>query len=254
MGDSVNRFSTRVEDYAKFRPGYPPQILELLKRECDLNASSIIADIGSGTGILSEVFLKNGNRVHGVEPDALMRQTAERLLSTYSNFISVAGSAEHTTLESDSVDFITAGQAFHWFKRDEAKIEFARILRPNGWVVLLWNERRTDSTPFLKDYEQLLLRFGTDYQQVRHENVKDEIDEFFSPLTPNVWHFDNIQLFDYEGLQGRSRSASYTPEPGHPNFEPMYQSLRELFSIHATEGQVAFEYDTSVHFGRFPAG
>jgi SAM-dependent methyltransferase len=253
MSDSVSRFSTRVEDYAKFRPGYPPEILELLKRECGLNPSSIIADIGSGTGILSELFLKNGNEVQGIEPNPVMRKTAEPLLSPYSNFVSVPGSAEDTTLGSDSVDFITAGQAFHWFKRDEAKTEFARILRPNGWVVLLWNERRTNSTPFLRDYEQLLLRFGTDYQQVRHENVKGAIEEFFAPLIPKVAHFDNVQLFDYEGLEGRSRSASYTPEPGHPNFDLMYQDLRELFSIHATEGHVAFEYDTTVHYGHFPA-
>src|SRR4030095_6505932 len=195
MHDSVSRFSTRVEDYAKFRPGYPPEILELLKRECGFNPSSIIADIGSGTGILSELFLKNGNKGLGVEPNEVMRNTAEQHLKPYSNFFSVAGSAESTTLESETVDFITAGQAFHWFKRDEAKVEFARILKSNGWVVLLWNERRTGSTPFLREYEQLLLRFGTDYQQVRHENVKGAIEEFFSPLVPMVAYFDNVQLF-----------------------------------------------------------
>ena len=252
MRNSVDRFSTRVEDYAKFRPGYPLEILELLKRECGLKPTSIVADIGSGTGILTELFLKNDNKVQGVEPNPIMRNTAERLLSSYSSFISVAGSAEHTTLESHSVDFITAAQAFHWFTRDEAKIEFARILKPSGWVVLLWNERRTNSTPFLRDYEQLLLRFGTDYQQVRHENVKGEIESFFAPISPKAAHFDNVQLFDYQGLEGRSRSASYTPERDDPNFEPMYRALWEIFAIHAKEGLVALEYDTWVHYGHFP--
>jgi SAM-dependent methyltransferase len=249
MSDPVNRFSSRVENYIKYRPNYPPAVLQLLQNECGLTPDAVIADVGSGTGILSEVFLKHGNQVFGVEPNESMRAAAERLLSQYKNFHSVAASAETTTLVSSSVDFVTAAQAFHWFDHAQAQREFARILKPLGWAVLVWNERRTDSTPFLRDYEELLLRYGTDYKEVRHELAKQAIEGFLAPDVPRFQCFDNVQMFDYESLEGRSRSASYTPEPGHPNFAPLFGGLREIFEKHATGGKVAFEYDTGVYYG-----
>src|SRR6185503_18677591 len=153
--NSVSRFSSRVEDYAKYRPGYPSELLEILNSECGLSRESVIADVGSGTGLLSEVFLRNGNTVFGIEPNELMRTTAEGLLKGFEHFQSVVGTAEKTTLPESSVDFVTAGQAFHWFDRAAAKQEFARILKPDGWVVLIWNARRVGSTPFLREYEAL---------------------------------------------------------------------------------------------------
>ena len=156
------RFTGRVENYVKYRPGYPAGIIETFVKECGLTAGSVVADIGSGTGILSEVFLKNGNRVFGVEPNHEMREAGSRLLGKYAGFMSVDGAAEATTLEDCSVDFVTAGQAFHWFDRQRARKEFVRILKPNGWVTLIWNERLTDTSPFLRAYEDLLRRYGID--------------------------------------------------------------------------------------------
>ena len=158
MSDPTKRFSNRVENYIKFRPGYPGAIIDLSREECGLNRQSIIADIGSGTGILSELFLKNGNRVFGIEPNAPMRGAGEKILERYSNFTSINGAAEATTLSDNTVDFVVAGQAFHWFDQRCARAEFSRILKPSGWVILLWNERRIDSTPFLRAYEQMLLK------------------------------------------------------------------------------------------------
>lgn len=249
MTKSVNRFSTRVSDYARHRPAYPHDVLTLLQRECGLNEGSVVADSGSGTGILTAQFLKLGNKVLGIEPNDSMRSAAEDFLRGNERFVSVAGTAEQTGLASGSVDFVTAAQAFHWFDPPAAREEFARILRPDGWVVLIWNQRRLDSTPFLRDYEDLLLQYGTDYKEVRHENVAGGIADFFSPDTVHQARFENIQVFDYEGLQGRVRSASYTPEPGHPKFEPMLTRLRSIFERHEQNGSVAFEYDTIVHYG-----
>lgn len=249
MTDPLARFSSRVDNYIKHRPSYPAELLDFLKSDCGLTAGSIIADVGSGTGILSELFLRNGNTVFGVEPNLAMRQAAERLLKAFPNFISRDAAAEATSLQSASVDFITAGQAFHWFDRSRAKAEFARILKPGGWVVLVWNERRLDSTAFLREYENLLLRYGTDYEKVRHERVGDEIGQFFAPNAFRLQSFENVQHFDFEALQGRTRSASYTPEPGNPNFEPMLQELEALFNKHQDGGKVSFEYDTRVYCG-----
>jgi SAM-dependent methyltransferase len=250
MADPFTRFTTRVENYAKFRPRYPDLIVDLLTTGCGLTQTSVIADVGSGTGILSEMFLRNGNTVFSVEPNLQMRKSAESQLSSYTRFKSINGAAEATTLESNSIDIVTAAQAFHWFERNRTRVEFNRILKPQGWVVLIWNERRLDSTPFLRAYEQLLLEYGTDYQNVRHENVTEHIDDFFGPQGFRLKTLDNTQTFDFPGLLGRVLSSSYTPEAEHPNFEPMIASLRSIFAKHQEGGTVAFEYDTKVYYGQ----
>jgi SAM-dependent methyltransferase len=247
--NSVSRFSSRVENYAKYRPGYPPEVIEILKSACGLTAESIMADIGSGTGLLSELFLNNGNLVFGVEPNELMRERAERLLKASVHFRSVAATAENTTLPDGSIDFITAGQAFHWFDRKATKQEFARIVKPDGWVALIWNARRIGSTAFLREYEALLLRYSSDYATVRHENVDKEIEGFFSPLPMTSASVENLQRFDFESLQGRLRSSSYAPEPGQPDFEPLLKELQEIFTAYNENGVVNFEYDTKIYYG-----
>ncbi|HEV7472748.1 MAG TPA: class I SAM-dependent methyltransferase [Pyrinomonadaceae bacterium] len=248
--DPVKRFSTRADNYAKYRPGYPAGVIAILQAACGLEASSTIADVGSGTGILTEMFLKNGNRVFAIEPNAAMRLVAERHLANYPGFLSVNAAAEDTTLADQSVDFVAAAQAFHWFDRKRAKQEFARILKPEGWVVLIWNERRLDSTPFLRAYEDLLLRYGTDYEKVRHETVATEIAEFFAPSGFQLKNLENYQHFDFESLKGRVLSSSYTPEPDHSNFEPMLKELQETFAAHEKDGIVSFEYETKIYYGR----
>jgi len=209
-----------------------------------------VADIGSGTGILSEVFLKHGNEVIGVEPNAEMRAAGERILANYPKFTSIAGSAEETSLADSSVDFVTAAQAFHWFDRDRARAEFARILKLDGWVILLWNERRTGSTAFLRDYEELLLTYGTDYQEVRHENVYENIAAFFAPGGFQEQSFENLQIFDYEGLKGRLLSSSYVPAEGQPGCAEMLNALRNVFDAHQQDGRVIVEYDTRIYYGQ----
>jgi len=249
MKDSVSRFSNRVENYVKYRPGYPAGVIDILKSDCELTEASIIADVGSGTGKLSEFFFLNGNPLFAIEPNAAMRSAAERSLTDYKTLVSIHGAAERTGLQPESVDFITAGQAFHWFDQEKTRKEFARILKPGGWVVIIWNERRLDSTSFLRDYEDLLLRYGTDYQKVRHENVAGEIAQFFAPDTFRLKSLENLQRFDLESLKGRLCSASYTPEPGHPNFELMLSKLKEIFDLNNNAGAVTFEYDTRVYYG-----
>jgi SAM-dependent methyltransferase len=248
--DSQSRFSNRVATYIKYRPGYPPAVIDFLRTACGLKPTDAVADIGSGTGILTELFLKNRNSVFGVEPNAAMRAAGEQILQQYPNFTSVAGSAEATTLLPASVDFVTAAQAFHWFDKDRTKAEFARILKRNGWAILLWNERRTDSTPFLRDYEALLLKYGTDYQEVRHENVYEDIAAFFAPNDFQLQSIDNQQIFDYEGLQGRLLSSSYVPAEGQPGFSDMLLALRYLFDTHQQNGRVVVEYDTRIYVGQ----
>ncbi|MGO9646654.1 MAG: class I SAM-dependent methyltransferase [Terriglobales bacterium] len=243
------RFSDRVENYVRYRPGYPPEVLDLLRAECGLQPSHIVADIASGTGVFTRLLLENGNSVFAVEPNAEMREMGVHQLERYTQLVSVAGTAEETTLGSAAVDFVTAAQAAHWFDLPRARAEFARILKPGGWCVLIWNERIVTTTPFLRDYEQLLLNHGTDYKEVRHERTTAMIHEFFAPALAEERVFGLRQQFDYEGLAGRLLSSSYAPLEGHPSHAPMMQELQRIFRAHAADNAVEFEYNTRVYYG-----
>lgn len=248
--DSTQRFSSRVEDYVRSRPGYPSEVIELLSRECGFTADAVVADVASGTGILTRMLLDHGSRVYAIEPNPDMRRAGEALLAPYPGFVSVAGTAEATTLPAHSVDLVTAAQAAHWFDREKARREFMRILKPGGWTVLVWNERRTQSTVFLRAYEELLLAYGTDYREVRHERTTAVIGGFFAPSPCQERVFEMRQEFDYPALAGRLLSSSYTPQPGQQNHEPMLRELRRIFDAHQAQGRVSFEYNTRVYYGQ----
>lgn len=251
MSDPTRRFSSRVEDYVKYRPGYPEAVLATLRAHCDLLPTSVVADIGSGTGLLTELFLRNGNPVFAVEPNEEMRVAGEHRLGRYPAFQSIAGTAEQTTLPAQSVDLVAAGQAFHWFDQAKAKSEFRRVLRPGGWVALIWNERETHGSAFLMAYEALLSRYSTDYAQVDHRRIDDSVlAGFFGPAGFKLMTYPNRQHFDHEGLRGRLMSSSYAPEAGHPNHEAMLAELGRIFDACQVDGQVAFEYTTKLFYGR----
>jgi SAM-dependent methyltransferase len=248
--DPTKRFSNRVDDYVRYRPNYPADVVRLLEAEAGLTADSIVADVGSGTGISAKLFLGHGNAVYGVEPNREMRQAAERILTDYPRFQSIAATAENTTLADRSVDFVVAGQAFHWFDRAKCRIEFARILRPGGYVVLTWNNRLTDTTPFLREYEQLICDFAIDYRQVDHRQIDiPAITEFFTPCSFLFGSVPNHQLLDLAGLLGRIASSSYMPAAGHPNHTRMVEALERLFNHHQQNSQIEIQYDTILYFG-----
>lgn len=248
MTDFTERFSDRVGNYVKYRPSYPLEILDLMRDRCGLTTGSIVADVGSGTGIFAQLLLKTGCRVYGIEPNAPMRQAAEAMLANLENFVSLAATAEETTLPDQSVHIITCAQAFHWFDRTRCKREFKRILKPNAWVALIWNERLIDTTPFLCGYEQLLLDYATDYEQVNHTQIDDAVlQDFFAPHTFQKYTIPNQQLFDYEGLKGRLLSSSYAPHDAHPAYQPMLEALRKLFETHQKNGLVSFDYDVNIY-------
>jgi SAM-dependent methyltransferase len=244
----TKRFSNRVADYVRYRPGYPVGIIDLLHDECGLTKNSVIADIGSGTGKLSELFLKFGCPVFGIEPNKEMRQAGEQM--SFPNFTSIDAVAEATTLLARSVDFITAGQAFHWFDHAQCRAEFLRILKPGGWAVIIWNDRRADTTPFLADYERLLAEFGTDYAQASHRRTdKPEVIRAFFGIEPRFKNFHQTQHFDFEGIKGRLLSSSYAPAAGQPKHEEMLAALKQIFEARQENGTVAFEYETHVYYG-----
>lgn len=251
----TNRFSDRVDNYVKYRPHYPAQVLEFLLKESIVSEASVIADIGSGTGISAELFLKQGIKVFGIEPNEPMREAAELILKNYSDqklFVSVNARAEKTGLESNSVDVVICAQAFHWFNNDAFKNECKRILKPNGHVVLMWNDRRTTSTDFLKVYEDFLQMFGTDYKEINHKNTqeKSQFDKFFGVGNYKECSFYNFQDVDFAGLKGRVLSSSYMPNEGHKDFEFMIYCLKKIFMRYQENGLVRLDYDTKIYYGQ----
>ena len=249
--DSRQRFSSRVDDYARHRPGYPRAVVEFVEQSLHLEPGARIADIGSGTGISSRLFLDQGYIVVGVEPNGPMRQAAERLLGDVDRFISHSGSAEATGLEAQSVDLVLAGQALHWFDVERARAEFLRITLPPHRAALFWNRRLTRGTPFLEAYETLLLTRGTDYRAVRHENVTAEVlGRFFghADYAQNV--IRHAVCHDFPGLCGRLLSSSYVPARDEPGHDEMMADLQNLFDTHAADGKVVINYETDIYTGR----
>jgi ubiquinone/menaquinone biosynthesis C-methylase UbiE len=246
----LNRFSDRVDNYVKYRPHYPAELFDFLENENIISKNSIIADIGSGTGISAEPLLKHGYTVYGIEPNKEMREAAEKILSSFSNFKSINATAENTTLENNSINTIIAGQAFHWFDREKTKPEFKRILKANGQIVLMWNDRRTDTTDFLKVYEDFLQMFGTDYKEVNHKNTQDKkiFTEFFGGDFKEKT-FYNFQDVDFAGLKGRVLSSSYMPGEGHKDYDFMINTLKKIFMRYQENGKVKLDYDTKIYYG-----
>lgn len=248
--DPTDRFSDRVALYVRYRPGYPEALLRTLVEQAGLGPGSVVADLGSGTGVSVAMLLRSGCEVYGVEPNCPMRRAAEEALGDNPLFHSVDGRAEATGLPDRSVDLVTAGQAFHWFGQEATRAEVARLLRPGGRVAVFWNARRTDSSPFLRAYEALLHRFGTDYAEVDHTRIDEAAMAPFFGGEFETTVFPNAQEVDFDGLRGRLLSSSYVPGPGQEGHEPMLKELRRIFDELQEGERVRFEYDTRLHLGR----
>jgi len=248
--DSTRRFSNRVKDYVRYRPDYPAAIVTYLQQQFHLMPGSLVADIGAGTGISSRLFLDAGYKVIAVEPNQEMHDAAVDLLKDRIDFSRTGGTAEATELEDHSVDAIVAGQAFHWFDREKAKIEFTRILKPKAIVALMWNERSLQHG-FGQAYDELILRHARDYVEVNHRNIDlADIEQFFSPHSVQLHTFNNQQVFGFEGLLGRVLSSSYMPAHGDAGYQRMHQDLEQLFNTYNENGAVAIHYTTKLYTGR----
>jgi SAM-dependent methyltransferase len=216
-----------------------------------LNSETVIADVGSGTGISSKLFLDNGNVVYGVEPNSKMREAAAEFLAAYPNFYSIDGTSTTTNLFNALVNIITAAQAFHWFEPEPTRKEFKRILKPGGWVALMWNERQLDTTPFLIEYEKLLLKYAGDYTKVRHDNINETTLKTFFQGDFRSATFANKQVLDFDGIKGRVSSSSYMPSESDSQYSAMVEELQTLFDKHAENDRIQVFYDTNVFYKQY---
>lgn len=249
--EPTNRFTSRVESYRCYRPGYPAAIVDLLARECRLQSDAVVADIAAGTGLLSEIFLARDYPVIAGEPNAQMRAACATLTSHYLRLLCVDGTAEKTGLADRSADLITVGQAMHWFDLKRARAEFVRVLRPDGWCAVIYNNRRTTGDAFHEGYEKLLIEFGIDYKAIQESHMtEDQLAAFFAPNGMRTAHFENSQLLTIDALIGRILSSSYMPQVGHSHYAEMCRAIEGLFVQNKSGGHVRMEYDCVVCYGQ----
>lgn len=250
--DPLHRFSNRVADYLRYRPGYPPGLMEWLRAQAAISADWRVADIGSGTGLLSREFLRLGCTVYGVEPNDEMRAAAEREFARESKFHSVAGKAEDTTLPDHSVRLVSAGQAFHWFDPPSTRREWRRIVEPGGYALVVFNSRLHAATPFMRAYDDYLIEHAIDYTRVDHQRgLLDKLNAVFDEYAEASFPF--TLRHGYDDVRGLSMSSSYVPPPGHPRHEEFFRGLKELFDQYAVNGIVEFPYETEAYLSRLGA-
>lgn len=249
--DSTQRFSDRVADYQRYRPGYPDAAFDYLIEYCRLTRDDAVVDVGAGTGLSTEPWLARGFRVQAVEPNAEMRAAAAATLAAYPQLELMDAAAEALPMPDGSVALVTAAQAFHWFDSDATRREFKRVLKPRGYVALIWNERATGESPFLQGYEEAMNAYANDYSTITHKRRSDErIADFFAPGAVTEQRFDNRQTFDFDGLCGRVWSSSYAPQPGEPNYTELRTQLHRLFERFSSGGEIQFIYHTRIFAGQ----
>lgn len=243
--NSKERFSIRVENYSKYRLSYPSQLIDHLVKVYDFDKDFVIADIGSGTGILTKLFLDNGNKTYAVEPNNAMRQASEDVLYSYNTYHSINGSSDNTNLQGESIDLITVAQAFHWFDLEPTKKEFLRISKANTKVIILWNNIKANSSEFMMEYNKIRDKYAIDLNLTP---IDKSISEFFNGNKVHKTSFSCSKSFDYARLIGEITSHSYMPDESHSNYEAMVKELQDLFNKYNEKGKVVFEYETHLRY------
>jgi ubiquinone/menaquinone biosynthesis C-methylase UbiE len=247
----TERFTNRVGDYKKHRPGYPQKLVTILVENEALPQNAIVADVGAGTGHWSRELLPHVRTLYAVEPNNEMRREAESAFESAPNYISIDGTAEATELHNHSVDLITAAQAFHWFDAEQARREFKRILKPGGHVALVWNVRDTEADEFQREYDNLLRTHIVDFKKTFARSASDEhIFRFYATQQVEIFVAANDQLFDLDSLLGRLMSSSYAPKPPSPIYDTLIQEMTALFNRHNQNGRVRFIYQSKLYLGQ----
>ena len=244
----TGRFTGLSDLYAQYRPNYPTDAIDFIIGHCDLQAGSLVVDVGCGTGISSRLFAERAVNVIGIEPNAEMRASGQRETSPRGMPQPVYrdGTAEATGLDDGVADAVLAAQAFHWFEVQPALQEFHRILKPEGWVVLMWNER--DQRDEVTAAYGAVIRAFPNAAGIEGSRGQAGSALLESTLFEKAQRlaFINKQPLDEAGLLGRAFSASYAPKDPS-GVEKATAALREVFRRFQKDGQVTLVYETSVY-------
>lgn len=250
--DNTQKFSGKADVYQKARPAYAPDLFVCLQQDFGVGPGSVVADVGSGTGILTRQLLEMSLKVFAVEPNMDMRQIAEQELGGVESFVSVAATAEHTTLPDESVDIVFAASAFHWFDPLAFKAECQRILKPGGRIFLIWNESQlTDEIhqarkAIFEKYSPIFAGFSGGHKE--KPGIKDE---FFDGEVSDM-HFPNPIAYDRKRFIGRALSSSSALTEADEHYQNFIAELGELFDRFSVDGMITVPQATVLYFKAEP--
>ena len=246
--DNTQKFSGKAEVYQQARPSYSQELLDFIAQNWQIGEASMVADIGSGTGILTRQLLGLGAKVFAVEPNADMRAKAEELLGVHPNFVSVIGTAEQTGLPNHSFHLVTAASAFHWFDPERFRQECERILLPEAPVLLVWNEAGLSEEINL-GRKRIFQKYCPNFKgfsggmegedRAKHAFFGEKIQER---------HFPNPLSYDRQTFVNRALSASYSLIETDPDFEAYLAELGELFDQFAVDGKIVLPQESVAYF------
>ena len=245
-------FADKAEQYVRYRTDYPERLIRSALDAVQLRRADVVADLGSGTGLLARWILERGNRVLGVEPDPGMRATAQHLLAAHENFLSVAASAETTTLAESSVDVIAVGNAFHYFDAAQVRAEALRILRPGGRALIVGHGNPGAPNPFMLAYGQFLESIARREQWAFHEADRygESLRAFFAGSQAHESNLGPLSYsFSWDQLSGRFLSTSLAPREGDVRRQEVLAGLRAVFDHFARAGTVEFQLQWGYRWG-----
>lgn len=251
MVNNEEKFSGKATHYDYARPAYAESLLNTLYSDYGFSPQSVIADIGSGTGIFTEQLLKRGNKVYGVEPNTDMRKAGEERLKGYQNFVSVNGDAANTKLLNTSIDIITVAQALHWFPLEEFSKECKRILKPNGQVVIVYNQRCNDFIN--KDVDAVVARYcdirnastGAAYIELKRKRINELYNGKFIEICKS-----NSLLMDKNKFLSYWLSRSYAPREGDVNYKLFVNDIVSVFDKYAKDGLITLKQESMAYIGK----
>lgn len=252
MQPNKELFSGKYSNYSKYRPSYPRDLLSFLETHASFSPLTVVADIGSGTGIMSKLFLENGNEVYAVEPNDEMRKYSSIDLRAYPKFHALSGTGEKTGLAGNSVDLVVCAQSFHWLNTELAKKEFSRILKREGLVALVWNDKVDTAEGFNSEYDAVcknFKKFTPSYHRTGGTVADQTVLGKFFEGNYSYTEFENHQDLTMEGVLGRYSSTSYAIGPEDDNYSSLLKTLDDAFRKHQDRGLVRIHYKTKIFLG-----
>ena len=240
----LNPYHFKAQAYALYRWDYASQALQTIVQVCKLNQKHTVLDLGAGTGILTRRLIKIAGKIIAMEPGWVMLQQAR---NTTKEAHLVCGFAEAISLKSQSVDMITVAQAIHWFEPQASLREMQRVLRPQGWLILLKNNSLPQN--HIKDLNDILTsENGVIFPP--SSTTPPPIESYFQPGTQQIWHFTMKYQQDWEAFWGALNSASFTPLPNHPFYPKFKQAAHGVFTTYAHHGLIDQEAETELIIGK----
>lgn len=248
--DSTKFYFGKQEDYSKYRPSYPKDLFEFLVKNYDLKSKDIV-ELGAGTGKFAKIASLYSNKIYYVEPNADMINKGKEYCNDCNNIIFVNNSAENTKLNNNIADIIFAVQSFHWFDKTTVKEEVKRILKPNGYFAIVWNDWEDENNEFSRKYFKYISEWNTKLtgRKYQHKNVDDR-KNFFKEGMYDTYTFIHSKQYNLEMLIGLSKSLSYAPKKDEIYYDEFIKGIIEIFNKYQIDDYVRFDFHTEMYIGK----